>query len=70
MEAWLNKSIDIGEMMAFGTPIRYHKHGSRAPTDKMEYRGAKGLFLGYDNFFSVAWALNLMDDKVVHVGGI
>jgi len=70
MEAWLNKPIDIGEMMVFGTPIWYHKHGSQAPTDKMDSCWAKGLFLGYDYSFSVAWALNIMDNKVVRVGGI
>ena len=70
MEAWFDKPIDIGDMIAFGTTVWYHKHGSRAPTDKMDSRGAKGLFLGYDSSFSIAWVLDIADDKIICVGGI
>ena len=70
MEAWFDKPIGIGDMIAFGTTVWYHKHGSRAPTDKMDSRGAKGLFLGYDSSFSIAWVLDIADDKIIRVGGI
>lgn len=70
MEAWFDRLVDIGDMMAFGTPVWYHRHSSRAPTDKMDSRGAKGLFLGYDSSFSIAWVLDIADDKIIRVGGI